>query len=481
VPPRTPRGTVRALVAQLVEEIGRGVWPPESRLPPERTLAERLGLHRSTVAAAYDELAARGLVVRRQGSGTFVKGDLWGLAPDWRRYLEPGAFRPTESLVRAFREGRLRPGVADMAGAELGPSLRPTSLLASLVPPGSGEEVLGYPPAAGIPALREAVAAGFAQRWGRMVGPEAVLVTSGAEEAIYLIARALLRPGDAIVLERPSFLYSLSLFQSAGLRLLPVATDDAGVVPEDLERVVRLHRPAMVWLNPTFHNPTTTTLSAARREAVLEVCRRWNLPVVEDDAFRDLVLEGAPPPPPPLLALAGGHRVIHIGTLSKVAAPGLRVGWVVAPRPVLERLADLKSQIDLGTPGIVQAWAARLLSAPAWAAHLQGLARALRLRLEAFRQAATPLAEAGAAFTWPEGGLYVWVRWPDPTPDRVRLANALRAGVAFAPGRVFGADDGYARLNYAALPPARAAEALSRLADLCAERPGRRLGRIRPD
>lgn len=295
---------------------------------------------------------------------------------------------------------------------------------------------------------------------GLAVQPETVLVTTGAQQALYLITRALLQPGDAIVLEQPSFYYSLTLFQSAGIRLLPLPMDSEGLLPDALEEAVRRQRPKMVWLNPTYHNPTTTTLSLQRRLAVLDICRRYNLPIVEDDAFGYLTVAGTPTPPPPLAALEEGRRVIHVGTLSKIVAPGLRIGWIVAPRPIVQRLADVKGQIDLGVPGLVQALASGFLQSPAWPRHVGTVQMTLCERRDAFLAALQPLGERGARWTEPQGGLYVWLRFGDALTDRLRLEQAIRLGVVYAPGRVYGMADGYARLNYLWESPARAAEGL---------------------
>lgn len=461
---RASLASVRQLVARLSEQIHLGVWPPGTRLPPERALARELAVHRSTVASAYDELRSLGLVDRRQGSGTFVHGDLWGVTPDWGRYLEAAAFRPTQPLLRQARSARERTGLIDFTQADLGPDLWPGDLLVASLGEIDASRTLGYAPAAGLSELREAVSRHLSAAHGTTFPPDTILVTAGAQQALYLLARALLRPGDAIAIEQPSFYYSLSLFQSAGVRLLPIPMDGDGVLPDALEGIVRAHRPAMVWLNPTYHNPTGTTLSLERRRAVLDICLRWNLPIVEDDAFGLLTVAGAQPPPPPLKALDSGHRVVYVGTLSKIAAPGLRIGWIAAPEPLVERLSDVKGQIDLGVPGIVQEAAAHFLCHPRWSAHVRAVQAELRRRRDRFLAALCASLAGRAQWSRPDGGLYVWLRWADALTDRARLEWAIRQGVSYTPGRIYGAGDGFARLNYVAPDPDLAAEGVARLA-----------------
>jgi DNA-binding transcriptional MocR family regulator len=176
--------TVRELVAWLRDQIHQGVWPPATRLPPERTLAQQLGLHRSTVATAYDELQASGLVDRLQGSGTWVHGDHWGFTPEWNRYLETGAFRPTRALLQRFIEARRIPGTVDFSRADIGSALWPTSILTELLSTIDLTSALGYASQLGDLSLRQAIADDFAQHYGPTIDPRTVLITAGAQQAL---------------------------------------------------------------------------------------------------------------------------------------------------------------------------------------------------------------------------------------------------------------------------------------------------------
>ncbi|WDL98392.1 aminotransferase-like domain-containing protein [Alicyclobacillus sp. ALC3] len=457
--------TVRELVEWLVASIHEGVWLPATRLPPERSLAQQFGLNRSTVAAAYVELQARGLVDRRQGSGTYVRGDLWGITPDWPRYLEQAAFRPLAPLARQIVETRQRADILDFSDGNIGPDIWPVDNMQRLLSDVHLNAALGTGHPLGSPALREAVSLDMKRHLDTQVDPESVLITAGAQQALYLVARGLLRPGDSIAIEKPSFYYSQALFQSCGVRLLPIPMDGEGVLPDALKELVRTHRPAMVWLNPTYHNPTGATLNIERRRAVVALCNAWNLPIVEDDAFTHLQVAGTPKVPPLLFRLAEQSSVLYIGSLSKVVAPGLRIGWVVGPRAIIDRLAEIRSQIDAETPGLMQALAATLLLSPGWQSHLQAVSQVLRQRRDAFNRSLSALAGLGITWTLPAGGLHFWLRFGASMPDQLRLERAVMSGVMYAPGRLYGAEDGFARLNYVRMPPAQAAVGLSRLAD----------------
>ncbi|MCY0909033.1 MAG: PLP-dependent aminotransferase family protein [Sulfobacillus thermotolerans] len=457
--------TVRELVEWLVGSIHEGVWLPATRLPPERSLAEKLGLHRSTIATAYLELQARGLVERRQGSGTYVRGDLWGITPDWPRYMEHAAFRPLAPLARQIAESRQRGGGWDFSEGDIGSDFWPVDTLQRLLAGVELKHVLGYEKHLGLPSLCEAVRLEMKRHLDIDLEPESVLITAGAQQALYLLARGLLHPGDTIAIEKPSFYYSQALFQSSGVRLVPIPMDGDGILPDALAHIIRNHRPSMVWLNPTYHNPTASTLCLARRHAVVSLCRTWNLPIVEDDAFAHLRVADTPHAPPPLFRVAERSSVLYVGSLSKIVAPGMRIGWIAGPRAILARLGEIRRQIDAGTPGLVQALAAGLLTSPAWSSHVEAVSEALRDRRDAFHQALSGFAGMGATWTRPEGGLHFWLNMGDAVPDHVRLKRAVNVGVTYAPGRLYGADDGFVRLNYARLSPGKAALGLARLRD----------------
>lgn len=457
----TERAKYREIVAQYADQINKGHLPPGTRLPTERQLAAEMGVNRSTVVAAYDELRASGLVERRQGSGTYVSGALWGVTPDWSRYINGGAFEPTQPILQRIRAVRSLPGMINLSEGVLSQDLTPHALIEQILRRATLKPNLGYPPELGDRRLREVLADDLEARGGT-VSPESVLITSGSQQGLYLLLRTLLSPGDAVAIEQPSYYYSLSVFQSAGVRLFPLPVDEHGLDPAAIRPLFQRHRIRMVICNPTFQNPTTTTLSLPRRLALLEVCRSLNLPIVEDEVFRDLYYTDAPPPP--LRALDKENRVIGLGTLSKCAAPALRIGWVTGPKPVIDTLADLKHQIDFGTSIISQALAADLLSAPEWTEHLDRLRQALRRRRDVLAAEMQAAFGSDAQFALPEGGLHLWVRWQRAASDRQRLQSAIAAGVLVAPGRLYGMEDGWDRLTFGTAPEGALREGVRRLA-----------------
>jgi DNA-binding transcriptional MocR family regulator len=451
----------RGIVTDIAEQIHTGRLAVGARLPTERTLAEQLGVNRSTVAVAYAELEAIGLVERRQGSGTYVRGDMWGVTPDWPRYIAEGAFHPTAPLLQRIRAARREPGMIDLSEGIPGPALLPRTALVEQLHSLALPDDLGYPDPLGEPRLREAIARLHEREHGLRVDPASILVTTGGQQALYLITRGLLRPGDAVGIERPSYYYSLALFQSAGVRILPLPVDEQGVQPQAIRALHERHRLRMVLLNPTFQNPTGTVLPTARREEILSICRSLSLPLVEDDAYGLLSPDG--PTPPPFKALDRDDRVLYVSTLSKTVAPALRLGWIAGPLPVIDRLADVKRQIDNGLNSPVQHLAAAFLDSPAWGEHLAQLRLQLGQRRDHLLAALQEHLGHLLTVERPAGGLNLWARFKQPGDDLHRLEAAIAAGVVVAPGRLYGAPDGHVRFTHALVDGPAATEAVRRL------------------
>lgn len=462
-----------ALARALGEAIEEGVLPVGAALPAERALAAELAVSRSTVSSAYDWLRATGLVESRTRSGTRV-------APGVAR-------RGSLTDARLERAGGRQIYARLVGGTE---AVIPMTLA---VRPGDAsvrralEEVLSHDLDAllaqgahqpgGLPRLRERIAERFAAA-GAPTTADQVLVTTGAQQALTLVTQCLLRPGSAVLVERPSWPGCFDLFEAAGAAVHGVPMDEAGVLPDHLDRALREHRPALVFVTPTFHNPTGVMMSRLRRERVVDLCARHGVPLVEDNAYSTR-LPGRAAPPPPLAALATrGAEVISVDSLSKSSWAGLRVGWVRASRQTVDRLARHKTLADLGTPVIDQAVALRLLGGPdhdsghasdhdsdhaverraaeagASLAHLQ---RELRRRLPGWR------------WTEPAGGSTLWVQAPG-VDTRVLAQVALRHGVEVVPGRVMdptGAHDDHLRLPFTH-EPALLTEAVRRLAEAAA-------------
>ncbi|MEJ3655498.1 PLP-dependent aminotransferase family protein [Actinomycetes bacterium KLBMP 9759] len=435
-----------SLADALAAVIRDGTLVRGDRLPPERALAGALALSRSTVIAAYERLRRNGLVVSRRGSGTVV-----------------AAFAATRTTPPAgSAAGSLRQRFADQPGGII--SLRQAvddglpELTAAVLDLASSTlpELLtdaGYHPR-GLPELRQAIADHYTAQ-GLPTGPEHVVVTSGATQAIALIAQHHLRRGSVVAVETPSWPGSVDLFRALNTRLIGVPLDDEGIRTDALGTAITQHRPDLLYVMPTFHNPTGLLMSHRRRRQLAEISARHGLPVVEDNAYLD--------DHPPIAAFATpDDRILTVGGLAKTVWAGLRIGWVRARPEIVEQLVRLKALADLGSPVLDQAVAARMLPhAPELAA------RRAAARRDRLAHLGSLLATHLPSWRWqaPDGGSALWIQLPTDDAQPFTAA-ALRHGVELVAGTstdTTGTHDAFVRLPFT-FPDETLAEIVERLA-----------------
>jgi 2-aminoadipate transaminase len=326
-----------------------------------------------------------------------------------------------------------------------------------------GRRNLQYAPTEGNPDLRASIAARMTRR-GLPTTAADLLITTGSQQALTLVATALLEPGAVVAVEEPTYLAALQCFRMAGARVVPVAGDEHGMVPEALEEVIRTERPTLLYLVPTFANPTGRTLPADRRTAIAALAAAHDLRVVEDDPYGELRYRGAPVP---ALATGAPEHVVHLGSFSKIGAPGLRLGWLRAPAALLRTLVIVKQAADLHTSTIDQAAAAIYLANTDLDAHVDSLRTAYRARRDAMIAALPASTPPGTAWTDPDGGMFVWVTLPGDVDTAALLPDALAHDVAYVPGASFYAttpDHSTLRLSFTTTSPEVIATGLARLA-----------------
>lgn len=451
----TGRGAMyRRLAAAIESAILAGELVPGARLPAERALARTLAVSRATVVAAIDELRARGLVESRQGSGTRVSSTRAGRRTSADSRADRGLAQPMlRRLAAPAGEVLSMAHAAEPGSAELVTTVR--EVVEADLPVLLGD--FGYHPR-GLWALRTALAAHYTGV-GLPTDPDQILVTTGAQQALVLVTRLFVHDGSTVVLERPSWPGCFDVYDAAGARLVGVPLDDEGIRADALATALREHRPALLFVIPTFHNPTGTLMSRSRRRLVAELAARHDVPVLEDNA--DAAIGDAELPPPVAAFAPDTAEVVTVGTLSKAVWGGLRIGWVRAARPVVDRLAKHKALADLGSPLLDQAVAARLV--PRLPELIAQRATLAHERLTYLTQA---LSEALPQWRWrrPTGGSALWIELPDM--DATVFAQlALRHGVEVIPGRATdptGEHDNFLRLPFT-YPPQTATEVVTRL------------------
>ena len=380
------------------------------------------------------------------------------------------------SPVRDILALTQQPGVISFAGGLPAPELFDAAGLRAAFAAALDDEHAGrnlqYSTTEGDPRLRAAVAARLTAR-GLPTGLDELLITSGSQQALTLAATALLEPGDVVLVEEPSYLAALQCFALAGARLVGIACDDDGLDPDALAAAVAEHRPTALYTIPTFQNPTGRTLPRERREAIAALAARHGFWVIEDDPYGELRYRGEALPA--VATLPGAEdRTLSLSTLSKLAAPGLRIGWVRAPESLRPLLALAKQAADLHSSTVDQAAAARWLEQVDLDAHVAGLCAAYSPRRDAMLDGLAGALPEGSTWNRPDGGMFVWARLPDGQDAEALLARALARQVAFVPGYPFfcGAPDtSTLRLSFTTHTPAEIAEGLSRLRTATSARP----------
>ncbi|MBY8848183.1 PLP-dependent aminotransferase family protein [Saccharothrix longispora] len=368
----------------------------------------------------------------------------------------------TSSPVRDLLALTNRPEVISFAGGLPAPELFDVDGLRAAFDQALSRRTLQYAPTEGDVDLRALVAARMTRR-GLPTTAADLLVTTGSQQALALVVTALLEPGSVVAVEEPTYLAALQCFQLAGARVVPVAGDEHGMDPAALAEVVERERPELLYLVPTFANPTGRTLDAGRRAAIAAVADRHGLWVVEDDPYGELRFRGGPVPP----LASFSDRVLHLGSFSKIGAPGLRLGWLRAPEALLRTLVIVKQAADLHTSALDQAAAAVYLGATDLDEHVRGLCAAYRERRDAMVAALPSTTPEGTRWTDPDGGMFVWLTLPGDVDTGELVGKALERDVAFVPGAAFYAttpDRSMMRLSFTTNTPDEIAEGMRRLA-----------------
>ena len=372
--------------------------------------------------------------------------------------------RMKASAVREILKVAERPDVLSFAGGLPAPELFPVEAIAQAhaeVFAEEGRQALQYSTTEGYGPLREWIAAHLGER-GVRVGADGVLITNGSQQGIELVAKVMLDPGDTVAVENPSYLAALQTFSGYEVSFAVVGSDDDGMRVEELERLAR--KPKLIYLVPNFQNPKGTTLSLERRKALVRYAQRHRVLILEDNPYGELRFQGEHLPS--LASLDDEGVVVSLGSFSKVLAPGLRIGWMVAPREVLRAATVVKQAADLHTATVAQRATARLLSRFDFNGHLERLRAVYGERCEAMIAALERHMPEGTRWTRPEGGMFIWAELPRGMSSDVLFPLALDKRVAFVPGAPFFAGEArheFMRLNFSNRPPELLEEGMRRL------------------
>ncbi|MGC5328803.1 PLP-dependent aminotransferase family protein [Brevibacillus sp. SYSU BS000544] len=435
----------------IQKRIAYGEYLPGSFLPSERALAKNLEINRGTVVAAYDVLYSNGIVERVKGSGTKVGRDVWGLTrtriPNWDLYVERGSFLPNLPLYRHIHEEVHERDLINFASGELANDLMPYDVFQEILIRHKFKQSLGYEHPQGNVELRESLVEHLYKYKNIECTSQSVLVTSGAQQALHLIVQCLLNPGDAVAFEDPSYAHSLPIFRSARVKAYGLAVGKHGIDPEDIIYLHRKHRIKMIFLNPIFQNPTGTVLSVEKRKRVLAISEELGIPVVEDDPY-SLISLSEQTDTSTLKSMDHRGTVLYVSSLSKLVSSGLRIGWIIGPDKVIQRLADAKQQIDFGHSIFPQWIAAEFLKSNTFESHLHQLKERLAEKRELLVSSLQKDLSEYLTFQVPEGGIHLWCKLVNPMNEFRLLEECLRQGVIFVPGSLLGSQSGYIRFTF---------------------------------
>jgi GntR family transcriptional regulator of abcA and norABC len=440
------------IVDYIKDKIANGEWPIGSKIPSQRKLAKVFEVNRSTVITALEELMAEGLIEGEMGKGTIVINNTWTLLatnppPDWNEHVKSGLYKPSKATVQEINQAESNTKLIQLSKGELSADIFPLDTMKLVMRRVSEKmEAFGYEEPKGFLPLRVALST-YLRTVGIQASPSSILIVSGALQALQLISIGLLHRGSNVLLEKPSYLYSLHVFQSAGMKLTGLPIDEHGLLPNVISTSKKMQGRSILYTIPSFHNPTGILMSEKRRQELMEVCNEGQLPIIEDDIYRELWIDE--PSPAPLKARDKNGHVLYLGSLSKTLSPGLRIGWVVGPDPVIERLSDIKMQTDYGSSSLSQRVAAEWLTSGLYQQHLESVREQLKIRRTVLLEALEIYLKDIATWDVPKGGFFIWLRILPKLSMRDFYLKALSEGILLNPGNIYAQEsDRYIRLSY---------------------------------
>lgn len=450
----------KPLYVQIFEKlkklIDEGILSEDSKLPAIRSFAAYLGVNSSTIVNAYKLLEDNKLVYKKIGSGTFV------MPLKDKINLDNGITELIDEIEFGIDERR-DDNIINLSAASPDPSLFPVGSFKRVlneVLERDGGNAFMYHESRGYKPLREAISQ-YSQKQGIQASTEEIHIISGAQQGIDIISRVLLSNGDYVFVESPTYTGAVAVFKSRGAKIVEIPLLSDGPDMRELEKYLKMIRPKFFYIMPNFQNPTGCTYSERKRRHLLLLCRKYEVMLVEDDFLSDLSYTGKDVQP--LKGEDKEGRVVYIKSFSKIFMPGLRVGYLIIPDSIRDKVMNIKHITDISTSGLMQRVLDIYLRNDIWDKHIQYMKKEYGIRyLEAVRAARKYLR--GASFNQPYGGLILWIRMPDNVKATELYERCKKKKVLITPGTVFIKDaegEKYIRLSFAAAEPAKITEGIS--------------------
>jgi len=461
------------VVESLKAAIKSGEMAAGERLPTNRELAQELKIDRSTVARAYLELSQLGLIESHVGRGTFVSSAALRTADDkihwpasFSRYAD-GLSSSINKLPQLSSGDNFISFAGGIPAQDSYPSHDFEKIVLDLLAGGRGATMFDYSPFAGEPDLRQAVTSHLALR-GMSFADQELLILSGSQQGIDLVANLLIDPGEAVLVEEPTYFWAISNFKARQAQLIGCPLDEEGISLAAVEEHLIRYQPKFIYVMPNNQNPTGITMSLTRRHGLLALARKYQTPILEDDYSGDLAYDGDPLPS--LRSLPGGEDiVIYQGTFSKALCPGIRLGWLVGPQEVIDKLSFAKRTSDLATNSMAQVILTEFLQRGLYQEHLSKVNKVYAQRRNTIIAALGRELSDFADISWsiPSGGLFIWLTLPRGVSNRDLLEFAVAEKVVFSPGDLCFLDSNslnYLRLCFIQNSEERIIEGVKRLA-----------------
>lgn len=441
----------KQIIQFVCNKVANGEWMVGDVLPSQRILAELFEVNRSTIVTAIDELTSYGIVSGRFGAGTQIISNTWSLflpnISNWNNHLMSGSFQENNVMIQAINKLEFEPDVVRIGTGEIDPRLFSENIWKDILQKvGSKIHSLGYLENLGLPELRMAIAEHL-KKTGLCAKPENILITSGSLQALQLIAESLLQKNSNVYTEAPSYLKSLQMFQSAGMNLKGIPMDSKGIEYWKLSTSGKLYN-SILYTIPTNQNPTGITMTKDRREKLMNYCIENRLPIIEDGAYQELCYDNDAPKT--LKAMDDNEMVIYLGTASKTLAPGLRIGWVVASEPIVQRLGDVKMQVDYGASSLSQWAMTEFLNSGLYDRYLKNLKNELKNRRDNALKVLEENFSDLANWNNPSGGFYIWLTFKKNIKIEKLFEEAIKERILLNPGDIYDFKENHSlRLSFA--------------------------------
>lgn len=427
------------IVEYFREKIRSGEWPIGAILPSQRELAQIFDVNRSTVVSALDILRSDGILEGCGRGGTKIVTSttpfLTLAQTKWQNYIKDGIHLPNYKTIKMINDSDPDQTMIRLSSGEASPEMFPKKYMESILKDVSKDMGhLGYEWPTGMRCLQEQLSE-YLKTIGIDVSPKCILIVSGALQAFQLITMGLLQPGSTVFVEKPSYIYSLQILQTLGMRRVGIPIDENGIVGKMIPAQIRKNRASILYTIPNYQNPTGAVMSEERRKELIEICINEKLPIIEDDVYGELWIDN--PPPASLKSMDVAGNVLYVGSVSKSLSPGLRIGWVVGPETVINHLADIKMQMDYGSSSLSQLVVSKWLESGLYQEHLIEMRISLKKRRDFTLQLLDYYFKNLATWNIPSGGYYVWLRIKHPISMYKVFEDAYNKKILLYPGYIF--------------------------------------------